>query len=262
MHARLEATPLPAAPTGAASARRSALIKAALLLGLSAYFAWNMISGNLQNYINLRFAWLSAIAVVLFLLLGLYCLALAWRPGRPLEVRGDPAHTPPSAFAIGVIAVPLLLGTLVPSQPLGADAVGSIDVNPASAGANAANVSVFARSPLERNILDWLRVFNQAGDYATLEGEPADVTGFFYIEPGFAEDQFMIARFTISCCVADAGAIGLPVQWADAPGIAQGQWLRVQGTIRVGEFRGETTPILIASSVTPVDVPQNPYLYP
>jgi hypothetical protein len=30
----------------------------------------------------------------------------------------------------------------------------------------------------------------------------------------------------------------------------------------VGEFRGETTPILIASSVTPVDVPQNPYLYP
>lgn len=254
---------MPAASDAApARARRSALIRATLLIGLGLYFAWNMLSGNLQNYINLRFAWLSVVAIVLFALLGLHSLLLAWRPGRETGLRPDAAHTPPGAFAIGVLAIPLLLGVLVPSQPLGADAVGSIDTRPASAGVSAASAAVFTRSPLERNILDWLRVFNQASDYTALDGEPADLSGFLYVEPGFADDQFMLARFTISCCVADAGAIGLPVQWAGAQAIAQGQWLRVQGTVRVGEFRGETTPIVFASTVEPIDVPQNPYLYP
>ena len=45
-------------------------LKTAILLGLGLYFIYNLLSGNLTNYINARFAWLSWVAAPLFLLLG------------------------------------------------------------------------------------------------------------------------------------------------------------------------------------------------
>ncbi len=156
------------------------------------------------------------------------------------------------------MAIPLVLGTLIPSRPLGAESVdGSVSIT-AAAGAN---VTTFAIEPNKRNVLDWLRVFNATdGDYAEVSGQPVDVIGFVYSEPTFAPDQFMVARFTMSCCVADASAIGLPVLWAGA--VEQGAWVQVTGVIEVGEFRGEATPLVRAESVAVVEQPEHPYLYP
>jgi uncharacterized membrane protein YcgQ (UPF0703/DUF1980 family) len=42
----------------------------AILLGLGLYFAYTIASGNLTNYINAAFAWLSYLAAALFFALG------------------------------------------------------------------------------------------------------------------------------------------------------------------------------------------------
>ena len=47
-------------------------IKALLLIGLGVYFVYNIASGNLTNYVNARFAWLSYVAAALFLLIGAF----------------------------------------------------------------------------------------------------------------------------------------------------------------------------------------------
>ncbi len=102
--------------------------------------------------------------------------------------------------------MPLVLGTLIPSQPFGAQAVsGSISTSSVALG----DTQTFNVAPEQRNVLDWLRAFNQ-GDSSTFDGQPADVIGFVYTEPSFDTNQFMVARFAISCCVADATAIGCP----------------------------------------------------
>jgi putative membrane protein len=62
--------------------------------------------------------------------------------------------------------------------------------------------------------------------------------------------------------VADAGAIGLPVAWADEAAIEDGMWVRVTGAFQLGEFRGEQIPMLQATTVEVVDQPDHPYLYP
>jgi putative membrane protein len=113
-------------------------------------------------------------------------------------------------------------------------------------------------------VLDWLRVFNATTDYATLNGEPADVIGFVYTEPDMAPTQFMVARFTVSCCVADANAIGVPVHWneADVAALASGQWVRVTGAMQVESFRGDDMPVLQAQAVELIEAPKNPYLFP
>ncbi|MBI5668287.1 MAG: TIGR03943 family protein [Chloroflexi bacterium] len=234
-----------------------AWLKTLILFALGAYFAYNIVSGNLTNYINQRFAWLSYVAVVLFLVLG---LASVW---ELLRNRGKAAcscdHEHITWRALAVVAIPLVLGTLIPSRPLGSAAVdGNISTN----AAINANFTAFNSDPLKWNVLDWLRAFNSAEDVTTFNGKQADVIGFVYREATFPDDSFMVARFTVSCCVADASAIGLPVIWNAADDFPQDTWVRVQGAFEVGEFRGDTVPVLRATSVETVAQPEHPYLYP
>jgi uncharacterized repeat protein (TIGR03943 family) len=233
-------------------------LKTGLLLGLGLYFVYNILSGNLTNYINVRFVWLSYVAALLFLLIGGYSAYHMLRHHSG-EHHHDHDHAPISWDAMLVIAIPLVLGTLIPSRPLGAEAV---DGNVGLTSAAATTTTTFSINPQDRNVLDWLRVFNSTEDYSEINGQPADVIGFVYVEPTFGENQFMVARFTISCCVADASAIALPTYWQDLGTLEQGQWVRVQGTMQVGEFRDDSLPILQATSVEIVDQPEHPYLYP
>lgn len=233
-----------------------AWVKTAILFGLAAYFAYNILSGNLSNYINERFAWLSYVAVALFGLLGAAGAAERLRGGGHAHRHH---HDHLSWPALAVVAVPLVLGTLVPSRPLGSAAInGNISLNVATGAA----VTTFTGDPSQWNVLDWLRAFNNAGDPASFDGKAANVIGFVYREATFPEDTFMVARFTISCCVADAAAIGLPVVWPGAADIPQDTWVRVQGAFQTGVFRGDTVPVLRAASLEIIEQPEHPYLYP
>ncbi|MFO7322050.1 MAG: TIGR03943 family protein [Chloroflexota bacterium] len=240
---------------------RQTLLKTLILFGLGLYFIWNIASGNVVNYINTRFVWLSYVAAVLFLLLA---LSGAWNllRSRRHEDAGagdhDHRHGQMSWPVLALVAVPLVLGTLVPSRPLGADAVsGNVSLS-----VTGATTTDFTIPPLSRNVLDWLRVFSKVSDYDEVAGEPADVIGFVYREPDFGEDRFMVARFTVSCCVADASAIGVPVIWSGTSELQSDDWVRVQGQFVVEEFRGERVPVLKATSVELVEQPAHPYLYP
>jgi uncharacterized repeat protein (TIGR03943 family) len=235
-----------------------AWLKTAILLALGGYFIYNIASGSLTNYINQRFAWLSYVAAVLFLALG---AASAWdllRGRGRVACACDHDHQHITWRALAIVALPLVLGTLIPSRPLGSAAVnGDISLNAAGA-----NLTSFSADPLQWNVLDWLRAFNNADDLAGFNGQEADVIGFVYREATFPEDTFMVARFTISCCVADASAIGLPVVWQNAGDFPQDTWVRVRGVFEVGAFRGDTVPVLHAASVETVQQPEHPYLYP
>src|SRR4051812_45782729 len=96
-----------------------AWLRAALLFGLGLYFVYNIVSGNLSNYVNVRFAWLSYVAAAMFLLLGLshaYALLPKEKRKRKNDEPADHDHDHPqlSWRALGVVAIPLVLGTLIP----------------------------------------------------------------------------------------------------------------------------------------------------
>lgn len=231
------------------------LTKAALLFGLAAYFAINILTGNLSNYINTKFAWLSYVAVVLFAALG--AAELIELRGR-LRIR----HTRIRLPSLIMMAVPLILGTLVPSRPLGAEAIeGGLQVGAASYGA--ANIALLSKDPLDRDVLDWSRLFASEESPTVFNGQQARVLGFVYKEPSFPEDMFMIGRFTLSCCVADASALGLPAYLPDGvEDLEAGAWVEVEGSFRAEEFLGSQVPVLQVAKLTLTEEPKQPYLYP
>ncbi len=238
-------------------ARAQAWARTALLLGLGLYFGYNIASGSLANYINARFAWLSYVAAALFLLLGAASASRLMRGGQTHQHGPDHDHGALSWGAIAVVAVPLALGTLIPSQPLGASAVGG-GVSMDTSGGDA--IAAFSVPPLDRSVLDWARAFNASDDLRAFNGQDADVTGFVYRSDALPADIFLVTRFVISCCVADSAAVGLPVQWDDIPPLDT--WVRVLGRFELGTFQGEPKPILRPTSVEVVEQPAHPYLYP
>lgn len=248
------------------------IAKTLVLLGTGVYFVYVIFSGNLNNYVNVRFSWLSYVAAALFLILGAASAfdlfhGRSQHHGHIHEDEHDHDHehdhghdhTHVSWVALAIVAIPLILGTLVPSEPLGATAVdGNISIKAVAVD----STSAYSKAPLDRNVLDWLREFNKSTNAAAFNGQAADVIGFVYREPSFPKNTFMVARFAISCCVADASAIGLPVV-SDTPiTAADGDWVEVKGTFQAGDFRGSTTPMLHSAALVKVDQPSHPYLYP
>lgn len=247
--------------------------KVIILLSMSFYLFVLIISGKLQNYINLRFEWLSYVGATIFLVLGCWQFySLLRRQAGMHHEHDDHDHhhhehdhhhhehgVPLSWAAIVVVALPLIFATFLPSQPLGADAItGTIRLDAVG------GLGVTARydlPPAERNVLDWLRAFEIADTPAELNDLPVDVIAFVYRDPNMAENEFMAARFTLSCCVADAFAVGMPVHYAEATTLEDGAWVHIRGTLQAGTFRNETVPIIIPETIEPADAPENPYLY-
>jgi uncharacterized repeat protein (TIGR03943 family) len=231
--------------------------KSVVLVGLGIFFIYSIASGNLTNYINERFAWLSYVAAGLFLLLGAANTVDLWLH-RDYALL-DRSHAPITWTVIAIVAIPLVLGTLVPSRPLGsAAAQGGVSLSAASI----TKATSFTTDPLKWNVLDWLRAFNMTDDVNSFNGKQADVVGFVYREATFPDNQFMVTRFTVSCCVADASALGLPVVSDKASQFPADTWVEIKGTLKVDKFKGDNWPILQAVSIEKIAQPEHPYLYP
>jgi uncharacterized repeat protein (TIGR03943 family) len=253
-------------------------LKGLILVGLGLFLTNSIINGTLLFYINRRFAWLTWVAAILLLF-----MAFAFQRSRGDEshqhdhggassgLEHDRDHNHPHAphrhgaasswVPLLLMAVPLLLGLLVPPQPLGAQAIGVREINTGRMGLGN-DETVLNRTAAERNILDWLRVFNATGDPSALAGQEATVIGFVYRDESFAADQFMVSRFILTCCVADATAVGLIVSWPGSLDLPLDTWVEVHGAFQPGQFEGEESPILSADSVRPTTPPNQPYLYP
>jgi uncharacterized repeat protein (TIGR03943 family) len=241
-------------------------LKGLVLVGLALFLTNSIRTGTLLFYINRRFAWLTWIATVLLVLIA-FAYQRTGHAKQSADHASDDVHDHHSHqhdrawIALVLVALPLMLGLLVPPRPLGAQAVEGREVNTDGVGLEGDEV-MFSRPAVERNVLDWLRAFNAAGDQAVFDGEEAVVSGFVFRDDAFADNQFMVSRFVVSCCVADATAVGLIVSWPDSPHLPLDSWVEVHGTFVMGQFKDEPSPILAADSVIPIGTPDQPYLYP
>ncbi|MBK8906215.1 MAG: TIGR03943 family protein [Anaerolineaceae bacterium] len=254
-------------------------IKNILLIALGIFLLSRLLNGTLSFYIHPRFNVLTLITAVGLAALGIGYAIQQYRQSvhaRQHSSGHEPDHAHEHAHVhshdvswagLFLLALPVVLGLLVEPRPLGASALQNREINLgndvslASASApQGSELSVIANAG-ERNILDWLYLFQRSTDPASFNGEEAHVIGFVYRDDRFADTQFMVSRFTVSCCVADAAPIGLIVEWPDTAVLTADSWVEVTGTLQARTFNGVEMPVLVANSVSPTETPSQPYLY-
>ena len=113
-----------------------------------------------------------------------------------------------------------------------------------------------------RNILDWIVIFNSTDDLSPYVGQTARVTGFVYHDPRLPANQFIVSRFVITCCTADASAIGMIVNWNQSTDLKESSWVEVKGPVQASKLGGQPIPLIEASYVQSTPQPDQPYLYP
>jgi putative membrane protein len=237
------------------------IIQGTVLLAMAIFLASKLINGTLGFFINRRFVWLTAVTVI-----GLVLVAFSYlRPSRAHVHHHQESNRSLPSFvgSLLLVAIPVILGLTVPPQPLGADAMGNREVNVGSlvSVASPANNAPFTVTG-EKNILDWLTEFQKNQNPDAFTGQAAHVTGFVYRDGRFGNVEFLVSRFVVSCCVADAMAVGLLVRWPDAGTLAADRWVDVTGHFEPGEFNEKPVPVLIPDAVDLIDPPAQPYLYP
>lgn len=256
---------------GAAGQRRldgPRLAAAAVLYGIVAILLHRLLSGTLVYYVNRRYEWLTWAAVAGLGAMALALSATAWRSRRSASPPGvsPPNVSRPGARAawssLAVLALPVALG-LAPQQPLGSAALDNRQVAVASLPPTAERsvTRTAALEPARRTMLDWLVEFHLADDARRFVGQEAEITGFVHRGAALGPDQVQLSRFLMSCCVADATAIGIYVQAPELAAVPDDQWLTVTGRFAVAEIDGAQTPVLVADDVVRIDPPPVPYLY-
>jgi putative membrane protein len=237
-------------------------LQAFILLALCIFLIDKLLSGKLSLYINIRYAPLTVFGI---LVLGMMTLALVRDPKTEHDHQDsnhDHNHSA-SIRALAILFVPLLIAFLIPSRPLDASAATTRGMNvSAPLIGSSSQTRQFEATADTRNILDWIRIFNSGTDPAPYLGQTAKVTGFVYHDPRLPANQFIVSRFVITCCAADASAIGMIVIWDQSKELADSAWVEVKGPVQSAQLGGQPIPLIQAVLVQPLEQPQEPYLYP
>lgn len=226
-----------------------ALTETLLLGGTATLLLVKWLRGQIPFYIHPRYTLLVVVAGAILLLMA------AVRARGLFNER--PARGP--GWVHLLLATPLLLGALVPAQPLGADTLAGrgTELNAVATSSRAAQLP---RDTATWNLLDWGTALSVRGD--ELLGQPADVVGFVFHDEGLGADAFYAVRYVVTCCAADGAGVGLPVVWTGGGALPENSWVRVTGTIDRATVGGVEQPVLRAAAVEPVPQPESPYLYP
>ncbi|WP_307559900.1 TIGR03943 family protein [Paenibacillus sp. V4I7] len=93
-------------------------------------------------------------------------------------------------------------------------------------------------------------------------GKKVDISGFVYRENDMKEDQFVVSRFAVQCCSADAAPYGLMVESAAGKELKKDTWVKITGILEKTNYNGNEIMKIHASKIEKIPAPNSPYTYP
>ena len=98
-------------------------------------------------------------------------------------------------------------------------------------------------------------------------GEEVELAGFIYVEDGFEPDQFVIGRYVVTCCAADAEIYGVLCKDVSDFDHKANSWVKVKGTVEKTTYMSsyddkeiEMAQIVI-EEIESIAPPKEPYIY-
>jgi len=220
----------------------------------SLFLLWLWQSGSVVRYLGPHTVWVVSFGAVA---LSIATVAYAWTSRESSESRIGVSW--PRAAGMAALLLPIAVAITMANASLGALAASN---KLSSRGVDMAELArTLAKGSTEVGFLQ----IRGAGTDAALsgqldlgEGTSVSLTGFVMKGSTTAKDHFHLGRFYITCCVADAVPISVPID----PGLIGGgpypedQWLNVQGPL----VRTEEGFTVQAAVIDRIDEPDDPYL--
>lgn len=239
-------------PTEAPAAARWSPVRVAagIVLGLWAALFWFLfLTGRSGLYLSTRTDWLVPVGAAILTAAAIGRLASA-RTARPDTLSRREAWT------LGAIAAPAVLLLALPPITLGTY---SVDRRSSFAGSGLGATARAVTGELDFVDVGAAQSFDAALAQLTARGgEPITLEGIVTEGEGLPADELLLARYIVTCCVADATVARVRVVGVPPGTFAADDWIRVQG--RVYPVGREV--LVAAESAEAIAVPDQPYLTP
>lgn len=241
-----------------------------LLTGLAA--TWASLSGAVLRYLRPGMRLWVGVAGAVLVVAGVAVTLAARRARSALD--GAAAHHAPSRVG-WLLALPLCVAVTVGAGSLGSYAVGRNatfrDLPSAPTHFDLQQylqASSFGGRAVPLTLVDFVSAARQRANRPLLAGREVALIGF--VEPTDERASFLLTRFVISCCAADASVV--QVRMIDVHGTipAPGTWVTVTGELEprsavavAGDLDGDVAvPILRVHHLERTDEPDEPYEVP
>lgn len=262
-----------------------AVLKLIILLGFALFFYSTLSTGTVQLYVHPRLISYMKFGIVAMVLIALFIVPDVFKPKRRVN------FIPYLLFII-----PLLAAFALPAKAMDSKSMAFGDIktvqqskkavqegNNAGDNSSAANSAAAVNNnsllqsslqdPSQRlklendtivmggdNFVQWLNELYY--DLDKYEGKKIEVVGFVLKNKKAANNEFMPARLTMTCCSADLQPTGLICRYDKASDLSADTWVKVTGTIKKVDYDGYKTPVIFADKVENTEKPKNEYVYP
>ena len=213
-------------------------------------FWFLMASERTSFYLSSRTDWLVPVGAVLLTIAAM---------GRALSMR-SPEKEPvrrSDAWAMGLLVLPVVIVLALPPTSLTSFAA-SRRSSFSSAGFTTSAEDLSDGELSLADVAGALRSQDSMEALVERAGTEVTFTGFVTRDSGTAADEFVLTRFLISCCVADALSVEARVVGAPPGAFENDQWVRVTGNF----YPLGSEVIVDATEVVKVPRPKKPYLNP
>lgn len=206
-----------------------------------------VLTGRTSLYLSSRTAWVAPLGAVLL---------TAAAAGRLLSARSERPEPLDRGRAWGMwlLLLPLAALLALPPATLGSYAASrrsAVGARFVSAGGDLSSVQITMQDVAGA-------LWSPEGKRALVRRAGSRVTfvGFVVRREGMPADEFLLTRFIVTCCAADAISVQVRVVGAPPGRFEQDQWVRVAGTI----YPLGREVIVDPSTIDPVPRPEQPYL--
>lgn len=246
------------------------------LLDILALLAWSILllrywlTDKLYLLIHPNYFGLTvAGAIVLLLITG----GRAWQLGNLWQKQAQglktvPPPVPhvtlfPPGWSSGLLLATAILGLLITPQVFSSQTAiqrGVVE----SMTATRSRPQSFQHNPnsVDRNLIEWVRTLNVYPEPDAYTGQKVKVEGFVVHAPNLPPNYFIITRFVITCCAADAYPVGLPVKLSgDRTTYPADSWQEISGEMITETLDNKRQLVIAAQGIKKIPQPQNPFSY-
>ncbi|MGG5779993.1 TIGR03943 family putative permease subunit [Bacillus albus] len=273
-------------------------IRGIILIGLAMLLFKLLVTGNIYNFIAPKMIKFTYIAFVVILLLG---SLQVWRDGREKQDDCNCCkhHTAlksgmKSFFVYVLFVVPIISAFLFGGVTIDGSLAGKrgmnqsvqarsieknekegIQVNPDwQEQDETSNLKVTdqVEEQLEKSMLgqrkiqvedkDYVQTMSIIGqDVKRFKGKEITFSGFIYNDKDVTGDKVVVARYGITCCIADASVWGMIVAGEDVRKLPQETWVKITGLLDETTYKGTLFPLVKVNKVEKINKPTDPYVY-
>lgn len=251
---------------------------AAIYLAWISMITWLLMSGKYQIFIRQSF-W--ALMIWAIAILGLFFFSII----RRVSMRNNPVPKAATFIRLGTVIIPIFYILMAQEKSLGSYAFQmrstmqglqkSQSIGEAQ-GTSAENSNGVTRSTAQdfQNLQSAVKgaaplpsdgkvtILQIMENIDNWKGKKVIAEGMVYRDDKVPGRHIVVYRFLMTCCVADASPLSMLVETDNADQFKEDQWVRVEGVLSLKKAEGLDTPHIKAEQITPINTPEDTYLYP